>query len=85
MDLHGEKLLCLLGGGLIRGERLLGTGLRNLVEGIIRCPLEAGLRCLRGGGLRCLHGTELTSPLEKDLSPCPKEGLCACVEDRAFI
>ncbi|KAL0374029.1 UNVERIFIED_CONTAM: hypothetical protein Sradi_3318600 [Sesamum radiatum] len=54
---------------------LLGTRLRNLAGGRIRCPSEVGLRYLRRGRLRCLHGTELTSPLEKDLSAYPKEGM----------
>ncbi|KAL0434167.1 UNVERIFIED_CONTAM: hypothetical protein Slati_2751000 [Sesamum latifolium] len=64
---------------------LLGARLRNLAGRIVRCPPE--------GGLRCLHGTELTSSPEKYLGACPneglvastKEGLCACVEDRAFV
>ncbi|KAL0453850.1 UNVERIFIED_CONTAM: hypothetical protein Slati_1363100 [Sesamum latifolium] len=72
------RMACLKG-------RILGTGLRNLAGGRIRCPPKAGLRCLCGEGLRCLHGTKFTSLLEKDLSAYPNEGLCTCVEDRVYI
>ncbi|KAL0415823.1 UNVERIFIED_CONTAM: hypothetical protein Slati_3414200 [Sesamum latifolium] len=83
--ISGLILGCLLfiSGLYLRGA-LLVARLRNLAGRIVSCPPEAGLRCLRGGGLRCLHGKELTSSPQKDLGACLKEGLCDCVEDRAF-